>query len=306
MDLLIALNAMIVIGREGESLWIHVISIAILIATVAFSVVDLIRFFKENKHSNDSKRSGDSDDFHHSNGYDVKSFEEFVRLYKKNLKYYNAVFNDREKKMLAVTIMYVILSGFCIILPSFIHNRYYDVWKVFFISAVVEFIKLLTYQRIPSIKASFQAKMERKRSEKTDFLMSSLESLGIRTDDREEMSDLISVCKERMEDADLYKVERKYAAFFLTALMIPMLLATFKALCDTDKIKNSISEILKLALLSLLFVFVVATFFYAIFVQVIEPFINKEQKMYKSLIIDLEDIYLCKREQMGWISISGK
>lgn len=88
--------------------------------------------------------------------------------------------------------------------------------------------------------------------------------------------------------------------------MIPMLLATFKALCDTDKIKNSISEILKLALLSLLFVFVVATFFYAIFVQVIEPFINKEQKMYKSLIIDLEDIYLCKREQMGWISISGK
>lgn len=47
MDLLIALNAMIVIGREGESLWIYVISIAILIATVVFSVVDLIRFLKK-------------------------------------------------------------------------------------------------------------------------------------------------------------------------------------------------------------------------------------------------------------------
>ena len=47
MDLLIALNAMIVTGREGESLWIYVISIAILIATVVFSVVDLIRFLKK-------------------------------------------------------------------------------------------------------------------------------------------------------------------------------------------------------------------------------------------------------------------
>lgn len=250
---------------------------------------DMVKAKKRRKSITESNES--------QSGDEIITYDDFVRIYNENWKYYKTVYTDYEKRILYVAVSFSIVTGFFVFFcmtKAMLNIKFirWWTWVVPAICTILEFIRLGIYQARPEVKKSYAATRRMKHRQKMDFIRDSLGKIGIKYENKDNMKEFIDWCKSRRDNADLYVSERKYGTFVISAIIIPVLLAAFGKICGTNNFKNNPTAIVALTGLVIFFAFMVIIAVYSLFVSLIAPHINKNKKLYDDLVLDLENFYL--------------
>lgn len=251
-------------------------------------IVNRVNSHRGKEHSQKAKSPKSADD--------VCTYDDFVRTYYENSKYYKEVYTDYEKRILFMAITFAIISGFFIflVLAKDLLNIGFlkpATWIVPAACSTAVFIWLGVYQGKPKVKESFAKTQKKKRKQKMNFIRDSLSKIRINYESKDDMKEFIDFCKEQRDKADLYVSERKFGTFIISAVIIPVLLGAFASICGLKDF-NNLKAIVALTVLVIFFSFMIITAVYSLFVSLIEPHINKYKKMYDDLVLDLESFYL--------------